>query len=166
MNPNALIKLGTNALTNVGTNALTQAGTSALSNLAREATTKALTNSLTRRLTGAGISTLAKGAGSTLDGILGRSSGLILPEPKITPITLAESAEKVFPGENIKTIGDMITKFEGSNLDKIYKNKGLSKKSYDALREGAREAAEIGNSALDAVGLTSKSQLRILSRIA
>ena len=164
MNPNALIKLGTNALTNVGTNALTQAGTSALSNLAREATTKALTNSLTRRLTGAGISTLAKGAGSTLDGILGRSSGLILPEPKITPITLAESAEKVFPGENIKTIGDMITKFEGSNLDKIYKNKGLSKKSYDALREGAREAAEIGNSALDAVGLTSKSQLPVLNR--
>ena len=164
MNPNALIKLGTNALTNVGTNALTQAGTSALSNLAREATTKALTNSLTRGLTGAGISTLAKGAGSTLDGILGRSSGLILPEPKITPITLAESAEKVFPGENIKTIGDMITKFEGSNLDKIYKNKGLSKKSYDALREGAREAAEIGNSALDAVGLTSKSQLPVLNR--
>lgn len=164
MNPNALIKLGTNALTNVGTDALTQAGTSALSNLAREATTKALTNSLTRGLTGAGISTLAKGAGSTLDGILGRSSGLILPEPKITPITLAESAEKVFPGENIKTIGDMITKFEGSNLDKIYKNKGLSKKSYDALREGAREAAEIGNSALDAVGLTSKSQLPVLNR--
>lgn len=164
MNPNALIKLGTNALTNVGTDALTQAGTSALSNLVREATTKALTNSLTRGLTGAGISTLAKGAGSTLDGILGRSSGLILPEPKITPITLAESAEKVFPGENIKTIGDMITKFEGSNLDKIYKNKGLSKKSYDALREGAREAAEIGNSALDAVGLTSKSQLPVLNR--
>lgn len=164
MNPNALIKLGTNALTNVGTDALTQAGTSALSNLAREATTKALTNSLTRGLTGAGISTLAKGAGSTLDGILGRSSGLILPEPKIAPITLAESAEKVFPGENIKTIGDMITKFEGSNLDKIYKNKGLSKKSYDALREGAREAAEIGNSALDAVGLTSKSQLPVLNR--
>ena len=91
MNPNALIKLGTNALTKAGTNALTQAGTSALSNLAREATTKALTNSLTRGLTGAGISTLAKGAGSTLDGILGRSSGLVLPNAeKPVAINLAE----------------------------------------------------------------------------
>ena len=79
MNPNALIKLGTNALTNVGANALANTGTSALSKIAQEATTKALTNSLTRGLTGAGISTLAKGAGSTLDGILGRSSGLVLP---------------------------------------------------------------------------------------
>ena len=156
MNPNALIKLGTNALTKAGTGALTQAGTSALSNIVRDSATKALT--------GAGISTLAKGAGSTLDGILGRSSGLILPEPKITPITLAESANKVFPGENIQTIGDMINKFEGSNLEKIYKNKGLSKKSYDTLKEGAREAADINNSALDAVGLSSKSQLPVLNR--
>lgn len=166
MNPNALIKLGTNALTKAGTNALTQAGTSALSNLAREATTKALTNSLTRGLTGAGISTLAKGAGSTLDGILGRSSGLVLPEPKITPITLAESAESVFPGENISTIGDMITKYEGSNLDKIYKNKGLSKKSYDTLKAGAQEAASINNpiEEMNALGITSKSGLPTLNR--
>ena len=86
MNPNALIKLGTNALTNVGTNALTNTGTSALSKLAQEATTKALTNSLTRGLTGAGISSLAPRAGSTLDGILGRSSGLVLPNAE-KPIT-------------------------------------------------------------------------------
>ena len=166
MNPNALIKLGTNALTKAGSNALTQAGTSALSNLAREATTKALTNSLTRGLTGAGISTLAKGAGSTLDGILGRSSGLVLPEPKIAPITLAESAESVFPGENISTIGDMITKYEGSNLDKIYKNKGLSKKSYDTLKAGAQEAASINNpiEEMNALGITSKSGLPTLNR--
>lgn len=91
MNPNALIKLGTNALTKAGSNALTQAGTSALSNLAREATTKAITNSLTKGLTGAGISTLAKGAGSTLDGLLGRSSGIILPNAeKPVAINLAE----------------------------------------------------------------------------
>ena len=86
MNPNALIKLGTNALTNVGTNALTNTGTSALSKIAQEAATKALTNSLTKSLTGAGISSLAPRAGSTLDGILGRSSGLVLPNAE-KPIT-------------------------------------------------------------------------------
>ena len=115
-------------------------------------------------LSGAGKSKLAKNSGSTLDGILGRSSGIALPDIKVTPATLAEYAERFFPGKNIRTIGDMINKFEGSNLDKIYKNKGLSKESYDTLREGAREAAEINSSALDAVGLSSKSQLPVLNR--
>jgi hypothetical protein len=161
---NALMKVGEKALAKETNKAITKSAQKAITKAATKAADKSVTSALTKTLSGAGISSLAPKAGSTLDGILGRSSGLILPEPKITPISLAESAEKVFPGENIKTIGDMITKFEGSNLDKIYKNKGLSKKSYDALREGAREAAEIGNSALDAVGLTSKSQLPVLNR--
>lgn len=83
---NALIKLGENALTKAGSNALTSAGTSALTNVATGAATKALTNSLARSLTGAGISSLAPRAGSTLDGILGRSSGLVLPNAE-KPIT-------------------------------------------------------------------------------
>ena len=83
---NALIKLGENALTKAGSNALTSAGTSALTNVVNDAATKALTNSLTKSLTGAGISSLAPRAGSTLDGILGRSSGLVLPNAE-KPIT-------------------------------------------------------------------------------
>lgn len=161
---NAIIKAGEKALTKGSEKAIEKATTKALTKATENAVNKALTKSITRGLTGAGVSSLAPKAGSTLDGILGRSSGLTLPEPKVAPVSIAKEAEKLFPGENISTIGDMINKFEGSNLDKIYKNKGLSKKSYDVLREGAREAAEIGNSPLDAVGLTSKSQLPVLNR--
>ena len=158
MNPNALIKLGTNVLTNTGTNALTQAGTSALSNLAREATTKALTNSLTRGLTGAGISTLAKGAGSTLDGILGRSSGLVLPEPKVTPVSLYDRS-----GGEYSTLGGLMDDLNYTLED--MRNDGLiSRKNYDVLERGARDAADINSSALDAVGVSSKSQLPVLNR--
>ena len=88
---NALIKAGTNALAKSVPNALANTTGSALSNALGQATTQALT----RGLTGAGMSTLAKSAGSTLDGILGRSSGLILPEPKISPTTLTEYANKL-----------------------------------------------------------------------
>lgn len=162
----ALMKIGKKALTEGSKKATTKGVTKATKKATKKAVEKALTKSATKRLPGAGISTLAKGSGSTLDGILGRSSGLVLPEPKITPVTLAESAKLVFPDENISTIGDMITKYKGSNLDKIYKNKGLSKKSYDTLKAGAREAASINNpiEELNALGITSKSGLPTLNR--
>lgn len=152
MNPNALIKLGTNALT--------KAGTSALSNLTREATTKALTNSLTKGLTGAGISTLAKGAGSTLDGILGRSSGLILPEPEIKSIPLAEYTDKAL-GKRLNSIGEVMDDM-GLSLDDFKAE--MSKKNYDIVKKNAREAYDINNSALEAIDTTSKSSLPKLNR--
>lgn len=162
----ALMKIGKKALTEGSKKATTKVVTKATKKAAEKAVKEALTKSTVKGLPGAGISTLAKGSGSTLDGILGRSSGLVLPEPKITPVTLAESAKLVFPDENISTIGDMITKYKGSNLDKIYKNKGLSKKSYDTLKAGAREAASIKNpiEELNALGITSKSGLPTLNR--
>lgn len=162
----ALMKIGKKALAKGSEEAVEKATKKAITKATKQAVNEALAKSVTRGLPGAGFSTLAPRAGSTLDGILGRSSGLVLPEPKITPITLAESAKRVFPDENISTIGDMITKFEGSNLDKIYKNKGLSKKSYDTLKAGAREAASINNpiEEMNALGITSKSKLPTLNR--
>lgn len=163
---NAIIKAGEKALTKGSEKALEKATTKAVTKATENAVNKALTKSITRGLTGAGVSSLAPKAGSTLDGILGRSSGLTLPEPKLNIPTLAESAESVFPGENISTIGGMINKFDGSNLDKIYQNKGLSKKSYDTLKAGAREAADIMNPVGESnvLGITSKSNLPTLNR--
>lgn len=163
---NAIIKAGEKALTKGSEKAIEKATTKAITKATEQAVNKAITKSVTRGLTGAGVSSLAPKAGSTLDGILGRSSGLTLPEPKITIPTLAENAKALFPDENISTIGGMIQKFDGSNLDKIYKNKGLSKKSYDTLKEGAREAAGIMNPVEDmnALGITSKSGLPTLNR--
>ena len=150
------------------TNAIIKAGKAeakALTKKSKNAIEKAAEKSV-NKLTGAGVSSLAPKSGSTLDGILGRSSGLTLPEPKIRIPTLAENAKTLFPDEDISTIGGMIQKFDGSNLDKIYKNKGLSKKSYDTLREGAREAANIMNPVEDmnVLGITSKSGLPVLNR--
>ena len=161
---NALIKAGEKALTKGSQKAIEKATTKAVSKAVQETADKAVTKALTKGLTGAGASTMAKNAGSTLDGILGRSSGLTLPEPKITPVTLAENTAKYFPGENISTIGGMIEKFDGSNLDKIYKNGGLSKKSYDTLKAGAEEAANLAGSVYDAAGISSKSKLPKLNR--
>ena len=114
---NAIIKAGEKALTKGSEKAIEKATTKAITKATEQAVNKAITKSVTRGLTGAGMSSLAPKAGSTLDGILGRSSGLILPETKVAPISIASEAEKVFPGENISTIGDMINKYEGSSLD-------------------------------------------------
>ncbi len=95
MNPYALIKLGANAVAKTGASALPQVGTSALNNLVGDVASKAVANSVAQGLTGAGISTLAKGAGSTLDGLLGRSSGIILPNAeKPVAADLAKEFEK------------------------------------------------------------------------
>lgn len=167
---NAIIKAtgnaGAKALAKGSEKAVEKATTEAITKATEKAVNKAITKSVTRGLTGAGVSSLAPKAGSTLDGILGPSSGITLPEPKIKIPTLAENAKALFPNEDISTIGGMIQKFDGSNLDKIYKNKGLSKKSYDTLREGAREAAEIMNPVEDmnVLGITSKSGLPPLNR--
>ena len=85
---NALMKLGENALMKGGEKALTNAGTSAITKIAQDAATKATTNALMKGIAG-GV--LAKNSGSTLDGILGRSSGLVLPNAqKPAAISLAE----------------------------------------------------------------------------
>lgn len=161
MNPNALIKLGTNALTKAGTGALTQAGTSALSNIVRDTATKALT----KGLTGAGVSTLAKGAGSTLDGILGRSSGLVLPEPEVKTISLNDSIKNAYPDEYVDGVSGLMRKLDTS-LDDLYKTKRLSKDSYNTFRDVAREGASFVNDVegSNVLGITTKSDLPVLNR--
>ena len=92
---NALIKVGENALTKGTEKALTKAGTSALTKAAQNAVTNAATQATTNALMkGLAGGILAKNSGSTLDGILGRSSGLILPNAeKPAAISLAKEYE-------------------------------------------------------------------------
>ena len=162
----ALMKLGGGALEKGSKKAIEKVANKAIEEVAKKAATKAITQvttkGITRGLTGAGISSMDKNAGSTLDGVLGRSSGLTLPEPKITPITLGQRTKDAL-GRELNTIGSVMDDMDYS-LSDIKADKALSKKNYDIVENNAREIADINNSALDAVGVTSKSNLPILNR--
>ena len=91
----ALMKLGGGALEKGSKKAIEKVANKAIEEVASKAATKALTQAttkgLTRSLTGVGMSSLAPKSGSTLDGILGRSSGIILPNAtKPTATSLAK----------------------------------------------------------------------------
>ncbi|MBQ1569595.1 MAG: hypothetical protein IIZ78_00620 [Clostridiales bacterium] len=152
----------TNAIIKAGSQALTKGTEKAIKKAATEVATKAAKNvaaqALTKGLTGAGISSMAPKAGSTLDGILGPSSGLRLPEPKVTPTTLAE-----YTGGEASSIGDIINKMD-MPLSEIQKDVALPKKTYDLIRNQAQEAASINDSALDALGVGTKTDLPTLNR--
>ena len=160
----ALMKLGGGALEKGSKKAIEKVANKAIEEVASEAATKALTQAttkgLTRSLTGAGVSSLAPKAGSTLDGILSRSSGLTLPEPKITPKTLAQYSKEAV-GEEYNTLGDVMN---GMDLKLSDLKPTMSKKNYDIIKRNAREAYDINNSALEAVGATAKSNLPMLNR--
>ena len=89
----ALMKLGGSALEKGSKKAIEKVANKAIEEVASKAATKALTQAttkgITRGLTGAGMSSLAPKAGSTLDGILGKSSGLALPNAKVKDINWA-----------------------------------------------------------------------------
>lgn len=155
---NALMKLGENALTKGSEKALTKATNKAVTKLAEEAVGKALT----RSLTGAGMSSLATKAGSTLDGILGRSSGLTLPEPKVSPTTLEEYTKGMF-NTPARTIGDVMKETDLS-LSDLAKDKLIPKKNLDIIQSGARDAADISMFANDTAGIATKSELPMLNR--
>ena len=155
---NALIKAGQSALTKGTEKAIEKATQSAITKAVTDTANKAVTKAITRSLTGAGISSLSPKAGSTLDGILGRSSGLVLPETKIVPKSLYERS-----GGKYNTIGDAMSDLDYSLAD-IKSDKTLSKKNLDLLDKNTREIADINNSALDAVGATAKSNLPMLNR--
>ena len=157
---NAIIKAGEKALTKGSEKAIEKATTKAITKATENAVNKALTKSVTRGLTGAGVSSLAPKAGSTLDGILGRSSGLTLPEPKVTPKPLSKYSEEAL-GKPLSSIGAVM---DETDLTLPELKDMLSKKNYNIVKSGAREAYDINNSALDAVGTTSKSQLPMLNR--
>lgn len=147
----ALTKTGTKAVQKTATKALTKA----VEDVATKAATKALTKAGTKALTGAGVSTLAKGAGSTLDGILGRSSGLTLPNA--TPRTLSD-----YFGANNSKASDLIANNEIDFDDLGYiKGEGyLTSKDLKSLRDGAinygkdMQIASMGGTTVD-----NKSQL-------
>lgn len=124
----ALTKSGTKAVSKTATKALTKA----VEDVATKAATKALTKAGTKALTGAGVSTLAKGAGSTLDGILGRSSGLTLPNA--TPKTLSD-----YFGSKNKTAYDLVAngEIEPSDLPALKDDGRLTAKELKNLKDGA-----------------------------
>lgn len=161
---NAIIKAGEKSLTKGSEKAIEKATTKALTKATEKAVNKALTKSITRGLTGAGVSSLAPKAGSTLDGILGRSSGLTLPEPKITPKPLAKYTEEAL-GEPLNSVGSVMNNMDYTLAD-MKADKALSKKNYEIVKNNAREAADIANPIEDVnvLGITSKSGLPTLNR--
>lgn len=157
---NAIIKAGQSALTKGSEKAIEKATQSAITKAVTDTANKAVTKAITRGLTGAGVSSLAPKAGSTLDGILGRSSGLTLPEPKVTPKTLSQYSKEAV-GEEYNTLGDVMN---GMDLKLSDLKSTMSKKNYDTIKRNAREAYDINNSALESVGATAKSNLPMLNR--
>mgnify|MGYP006874670890 CR=1 FL=1 len=161
---NAIIKAGEKALTKGSEKAIEKATTKALTKATEKAVNNALTKSITRGLTGAGVSSLAPKAGSTLDGILGRSSGLTLPEPKITPKSLAKYTEEAL-GQPLNSVGSVMNNMDYTLAD-MKADKALSRKNYEIVKNNAREAADIMNPVEDmnVLGITSKSGLPALNR--
>lgn len=153
---NAIIKAATNALGKSAGSALQKAATQSASNVAKQA--------LARGLTGAGISSLSKMAGSTLDGILGPSSGLVLPQASVAPVTLAERTAQAL-GQPLTSIGQVMESADYT-LPQIKADKGLSKKNLALVESGAREAYDLTNpiEELNTLGITSKTGLPTLNR--
>lgn len=161
----ALMKLGGGALEKGSKKAIEKVANKAIEEVASKAANKALTKIATKgasKLTGAGVSSLAPKAGSTLDGILGRSSGLTLPEPKITPISLSERTEKAL-GKSMNTVGSVMDEL-GLNIGDMKSDKLLSKKNLALLNDATREVAKSNQAGLDAIGVSSKSALPTLNR--
>ena len=125
---------------------------------------KAGEKALTKGSDGAGVSSLASKAGSTLDGILGRSSGLTLPEPKVTPKPLSKYTEEVL-GEPLNSVGSVMNNMDYTLAD-MKADKALSRKNYEIVKNNAREAADIMNPVenMNVLGVTSKSGLPALNR--
>lgn len=147
----ALTKTGTKAVQKTATKALTKA----VEDVATKAATKALTKAGTKALTGAGISTLAKGAGSTLDGILGRSSGLTLPNA--TTKTISD-----YFGANNKTASDLLAnnEFNVSDLDYLKGEGRLTAGDVNSLKKGAISTGrELQQASLGGMDVANKSSL-------
>ena len=149
--------------------AVEKAASKAVSKSVRSAITDEITDAAsdamikgTRKLSGAGTSTLAKNAGSTLDGVLGKSSGISLrnaAKPSIEDLTGA------------KTLGGALDEL-GMTVDDLGKGtyKGLSRRNLKTVKEGAREAKSMLQDAMEGAtsgsegGIIAKSQLPKLNR--
>ena len=120
--------------------------------------TDAAIKKMPRNLTGAGVSSLEKNAGSTLDGILGRSSGITLKNAK------KQSLEEL---TGYKSLGDALEGLD-MTVDDLGKGeyKMLSRRNLKSLRDGAQEAANLAEEAFSAKagGITNKTNLPKLNR--
>jgi hypothetical protein len=119
--------------------------------------TDAAIKKMPKNLTGAGISSLEKNAGSTLDGILGRSSGITLKNAK------KPSLEEL---TGYKSLGNALEGLD-MTVDDLGKGtyKGLSKRNLATVKESTREAADMLRSTLEEqTGGLTKSQLPKLNR--
>lgn len=141
----------TTALIKAGEKALTKGAEKAI----EKSTEKAVSKALTRGLIGETGGKLAKFSGSTLDGILGKSSGLKLSNARIKPTTLAEYSEGAY-----NTIGDMMN--DGLTMKDI--KDVVSKKNFNTIKEAAKDWADVQQTPLDLAGVSSKSQLPKLNR--
>ena len=120
--------------------------------------TDAAIKKMPRNLTGAGVSSLEKNAGSTLDGILGRSSGITLKNAK------KQSLEEL---TGYKSLGDALEGLD-MTVDDLGKGeyKMLSRRNLKSLRDGAQEAANLAEEAFSAKagGIANKTNLPKLNR--
>lgn len=124
--------------------------------IADEVTDVAL-KKMPKNLTGAGVSSLERGAGSTLDGILGKSSGITLKNAKKTTLEELTGA---------KTLGSALDEL-GMSVDDLSKGqmKGLSRRNLATVKAGAREARDLASEALEGqAGVLTKSSLPALNR--
>lgn len=119
--------------------------------------TDAAIKKMPKSLTGAGVSSLSKGAGSTLDGILGKTSGITLKNAKKTTLEELTGA---------KTLGSALDDL-GMTVDDLGKGqmKGLSKRNLATVKAGAKEARDLASEALEGqTGVLTKSSLPMLNR--
>jgi hypothetical protein len=156
-NPNALIKLGEKALTKGSEKAIEKATTKAVTKATTEAVKDATTKAIVKSVANAGTKALAPKAGSALDGIIGRSSGITLPEPKITPKSLSDWSEGEY-----KDIVDVLK--DDYTLKNIKNDKNLSKKNLDILKKAGEEGSYLNSLQYDQHELSNKSNLPKLNR--
>lgn len=153
---NALVKAGEKALTKSGSKAVSKATTKAITNVATKAANKAADKAITNALTKA---VAPKVAVSTLDGVIPRSSGVILPEAtkpvptdlatKYANTDLAKTAKQELTdisNRNNKIVTDLASdpdnmwwsdrEIRGTTLGDYWGDKGVSK---DKLTVGTAE---------------------------
>ena len=163
---NALQKTTKKAVKETVKDAVEDSATKAITKSARNAiadsVTDAAVKAMPKKLTGAGKSTLAKNAGSTLDGIIGKSSGITLKNAK-------KQSLKELTGYN--SLGEAIENM-GMTVDDLGKGKykSLSRRNLKAIKDGAQEAKILSQEAMEGAtggvegGISAKTQLPKLNR--
>ena len=147
----------TDALSDAVSKSSSKAISKTLRNEIADEVTDAAIKKMPKNLTGAGVSSLAKNAGSTLDGIVGKSSGIALKNAK------KETLEDL---TGYKSLGNALDGL-GMSVDDLGEgiNKGLSKRNLATVRESAREASDMMRDAFESQsGGLSKSSLPKLNR--